>query len=293
MVPAGRLFLRRLIDLSTTVRKLHHHISLNAEARADIWWWDSFLPSWNGVAMFLDPEWTAADSLQLYTDASGSLGFGAYFNGAWFRGDWQPHQRLPLRSIQWQELFAIVAAASTWGHLWAGLRIHFHCNNLPIVQAWARQSAKHPDLMWLLRTLFLVAAQHSFTIRLSHLPGRLNSIADALSRNNLPLFFTLAPQADPQSTQPHITGPRPEPPSPAPTEQSHGPIYCNHLCHWDQALPGFLPRFQVDTGPWHKRNYHTICSPPQPDPELQDHSGLCGSSLIPAPLHGVQEPRFQ
>ena len=274
MVPAGRLFLRRLIDLSTTVRKLHHHISLNAEARADIRWWDSFLPSWNGVAMFLDPEWTAADSLQLYTDASGSLGFGAYFNGAWFRGDWQPHQRLPLCSIQWQELFAIVAAASTWGHLWAGLRIHFHCDNLPIVQAWARQSAKHPDLMRLLRTLFLVAAQHSFTIRLSHLPGRLNSIADALSRNNLPLFFTLAPQADHQPTQPHITCPRPEPPSPAPTEQSHGPIYCNHLCHWDQALPGFLLRFQLIPVP----GTHTICSPPQPDPELQDHSGLCGSA---------------
>ena len=85
VVPAGRLFLRRLIDLSTTVRKLHHHISLNAEARADIRWWDSFLPSWNGVTMFLDQEWTAADSLQLYTDASGSLGFGAHFNGAWFR----------------------------------------------------------------------------------------------------------------------------------------------------------------------------------------------------------------
>ena len=28
----------------------------------------------------------------------------------------------------------------------SGLRIHFHCDNL-IVQAWARQSAKHPDLM--------------------------------------------------------------------------------------------------------------------------------------------------
>eukprot|EP00731_Ephydatia_muelleri_P034096 Em0047g15a len=159
VVPAGRHFLRGLIDLSTTVRKLHHHISLNAEARADIRWWDSFLPSWNGVAMFLDPEWTAADSLQLYTDASGSLGFGAYFNGAWFRGDWQPHQRLPLRSIQWQELFAIVAAASTWGHLWAGLRIHFHCDNLPIVQAWARQSAKHPDLMRLLEPCFLDSYQ--------------------------------------------------------------------------------------------------------------------------------------
>lgn len=200
VVPAGRLFLRRLIDLSTTTRKLHHHVTLNAEARADIKWWEDFLPSWNGVAMFLEPEWTTADSLQLFTDASGSLGFGAYFKGAWLRGDWQPHQCLPLRSIHWQELFAIVAAASTWGHHWSGLRIHFHCDNLPIVQAWARQSSKHPDLMKLLRTLFLVAAQNNFTIRLSHLPGRLNRIADALSRNNLPMFFTLAPQAAPLPT---------------------------------------------------------------------------------------------
>ena len=176
MVPAGRLFLRRLIDLSTTARKLYYHVTLNAEARADIKWWEDFLPSWNGVAMFLDPEWTAADSLQLFMDASGSLGFGAYFKGAWLRGDWHPHQCLPLRSIQWQELFAIVATASTWGHHWSGLRIHFHCDTLPTVQAWARQSSKHPDLMQLLRTLFLVAAQHNFTIRMSHLPGTKETI---------------------------------------------------------------------------------------------------------------------
>ena len=146
-------------------------------------------------------------TLQLFTDASGSLGFGAYFNGAWFRGDWQPHQCLPLRSIQWQELFAIMAAASTWGYHWSGLRIHIHCDNLPIVQAWARQSAKHPDLMQLLRTLFLVAAQHSFTICLSPLPGRLNSIADPLSRNNLPLFLHSCPPGrlliDTNPTSPH------------------------------------------------------------------------------------------
>ncbi|KAL5463980.1 hypothetical protein EMCRGX_G032933 [Ephydatia muelleri] len=57
VVPAGRLFLRRLIQLSTTVRKLHHHIHLNPEARADLRWWNSFLPSWNGTSMFIAPEW--------------------------------------------------------------------------------------------------------------------------------------------------------------------------------------------------------------------------------------------
>ena len=33
VVPAGRIFIRRLIDLSTTVRQLHHHICLTVDAR--------------------------------------------------------------------------------------------------------------------------------------------------------------------------------------------------------------------------------------------------------------------
>eukprot|EP00731_Ephydatia_muelleri_P035535 Em0133g5a len=40
VVPSGRHFLRRLIELSTTVSKLHHHIHLIVEAREDIIWWN-------------------------------------------------------------------------------------------------------------------------------------------------------------------------------------------------------------------------------------------------------------
>ena len=200
VVPSGHLFLRRLIELSTTVSKLHHHIHLNVEAREDIIWWDSFLPSWNGVSIFLDPNWKDAETINLFTDASGTLGYGAYFNGAWFHGDWSPHQRLPLRSIQWQELFVIVAAACTWGHLLQGQRITVHCDNMAIVQSWSNQSARHPGILHLLRTLFFVTAKHSFIVRLVHLPGKLNRIADALSRNQLSLFSALAPQANPQPT---------------------------------------------------------------------------------------------
>lgn len=36
VIPAGRIFLQRLIVLSTTLEVLHHHISLNSEARTDI-----------------------------------------------------------------------------------------------------------------------------------------------------------------------------------------------------------------------------------------------------------------
>ena len=135
-VPAGRLFLRQLITLSTIVRQLHHWIHLSHQARADLAWWIEFLPSWNRTAGFVNPDCIPAHDLDLYTDASGSLGCGAYFHGDWFHYSWQLHQRLSkVISIQWQELFAILTSALNWGHLWTGLQIRFHCDNLAIVEA--------------------------------------------------------------------------------------------------------------------------------------------------------------
>ena len=55
VIPAGRIFLRRLIDLSTQARLPHHHVTMNCEARRDISWWLRFLPSWNGRAIIPAP----------------------------------------------------------------------------------------------------------------------------------------------------------------------------------------------------------------------------------------------
>ena len=77
VVKPGRMFLRRLIDLSTSVTNLNHHISLSSEARADIHWWIDFLPSWNGVEL-IQQDLVTSHSLRLFTDAS-LLGFGAVY----------------------------------------------------------------------------------------------------------------------------------------------------------------------------------------------------------------------
>ena len=81
VIPAGRTSLRRLIDLSTTVKKLHHRISFNKEARLDIEWWLEFLPSWNGRYKIPDFQVTPAPSINLFTDASGELGFVYFLTG--------------------------------------------------------------------------------------------------------------------------------------------------------------------------------------------------------------------
>ena len=64
-IPAGRLFVRSLITLSTRVARLHHQLYLNKQARADISWWMDFLPTWNGTAHFIDPNSIHAPDLDL------------------------------------------------------------------------------------------------------------------------------------------------------------------------------------------------------------------------------------
>ena len=184
--------------ISRLVRQLHHHIRLTTDARADIAWWQTFLPTWNGTAKFIDLATITAADMDLFTDAAGHLGCGAYFKGSWFHYDWDARQA--SYSIQWKELFAIVAAALTWGHLWVGKRIQFFCDNQAIVLAWQNRRAKQPLLAALLRRLFLTAATGNFHVTIKHLPGCSNAIADAISRRQFTRFLSLSPQADPHPT---------------------------------------------------------------------------------------------
>ena len=139
--------------------------------------------------MFLDTTWVSA---QFYTDASGSKGYGAYFAGAWLRGDWQPHQRLPQRSIQWQEMFAIMAASTTWAQRLPGKRICFCCNNQAIVKSWQRKSVKHPQIADLLQRLF--TSTDTCTRQ------REQYCRCFITQPNVTFFFSLAPQANRQPT---------------------------------------------------------------------------------------------
>lgn len=113
VIPAGRIFLRRLLDTAHSVPNLDDHITISQETIKDVRWWLLFAEDWNGVAFFLQPNWTPADQFQLYTDASGSLGFGAYWDGNWLCQQWSPDKS--HQSIEWKELYAIVIACETWG----------------------------------------------------------------------------------------------------------------------------------------------------------------------------------
>ena len=82
-----------MLDLLCCSLTRDHPICLSSEFRLDLYWWHDFLTSWHGVSLWLFPGMSAPIYVEVATDVTGSLGFGAYYNDEWFSGAWVPsHQ---------------------------------------------------------------------------------------------------------------------------------------------------------------------------------------------------------
>ena len=207
VVKPGRIFLRRLIDLSTTVSSLHHHIDLNLEARADISWWVDCVQFWHGRSFFQD-DVVSSDALELYTDAS-ALGLGGVYGAQWFSTPLTDELSLAFRQdvidIAYLELLAIVAATFTWGAHWVNKQILFFTDNSSICHIWSSGSSRNKYIMCLVRALFATAARFNINILFQHVPGSKNVLADRLSRLDVAGFRRLNPGA---ATEPSQVDPR-------------------------------------------------------------------------------------
>ena len=198
VIPPGRPYLQRMIELTRNVKQPHHHIKLSAGFFKDLEMWKQFIVNWNGASFFLSSAWEDSECLELNTDASGVLGYGGFFRGKWFQGKWEPHQQLgqPEISITWQELFAIVVACQIWGESLQNKRIILNCDNESVVNIVNSKRSRIPRAMDLLRHLTLLTLKYNIYIRAKHIPGKYNEIADSLSRFQFQRFRLLAPQAD-------------------------------------------------------------------------------------------------
>jgi len=128
------------------------------------------------------------------SDASGRWGYAAFCVSDWFQLTWQG--RWEEVHITIKELLPIVVAGAVWGSQWSGLWIQCLCDNAAVMAIIDSGSSKHPLAMHLMRSLFFISAYFKFTFVASHIPGRHNQAADALSRDNQECFFSLVPQAN-------------------------------------------------------------------------------------------------
>lgn len=114
-----------------------HRIRLTKPLKADLAVWRTFLQSYNGRTCCQSPE-VSSEDISLYTDAAGSLGFGAILGQEWCSGEWPPAwQTFGLcKNLTLLELFPIVVAIELWGSSLQNRRVCFYTDNLAVVFAF-------------------------------------------------------------------------------------------------------------------------------------------------------------
>lgn len=204
VIAPGRAFCRRLIDATCNIRKPHHRVRVSCNMREDIKVWTSFLEQYNGVTVMIDSLWTSNDMLELFTDSAGgqNKGFGIYFQGKWAQScwpkEWAEHDL--LKDITYLELFPVVISLHIWGVHLKNKRIIFYVDNQAVVTIINKRTSKSNRVMSLMRNLVFSTLKYNIVLKAEHIPGKINTIADSLSRCDFQRFRHLCPEADQYKT---------------------------------------------------------------------------------------------
>ncbi|CAJ0927872.1 unnamed protein product [Ranitomeya imitator] len=111
IIPMGRVFSRRLASATAGVRAPHHFVHLSVEHKANLEVWDRFLACYNGRSLLMEDVVGNTD-LDLFTDASGGIVFGAFFGGRWCAARWPEEWFVNglVKNITLLEIFPILVA---------------------------------------------------------------------------------------------------------------------------------------------------------------------------------------
>ncbi|XP_037627458.1 uncharacterized protein LOC119489294 [Sebastes umbrosus] len=202
VIPQGRSFISRLLDLSKTVKNLHDMVSLDAGCRSELRFWSLLCKEWNGISFFYNEILETSLAIKLYTDAAPSVGFGVFFNNQWFADAWPKEMSsLPanVSSTALMEMYPIVIACLLWGKNWSRKQIMFFCDNEATVNIINKGRSSVPFINRFVRRLTWSSVMGNFIIRAAHIPGLDNKIADSLSRFEFQKFRQLCPEAAPSS----------------------------------------------------------------------------------------------
>ena len=173
-IKPARIFLNRMLQLLRS-----HHDSkkfvLNSEFFRDLSWFNTFLNQYNGVTYFDHKK----SDYTVHLDAS-LTGMGATFANMVYA--------LPIPSdckklhITQLEMLNVVVALKVWASAWSNKIIDIKCDNLAVVEVLTSNKTKDAFLATCARNVWLICAIFNISIRVWHIPGKYNHIADLLSR---------------------------------------------------------------------------------------------------------------
>ena len=181
--------------------KPHHHIRLDSEFKFDCHIWLQFLTNEQLRKTVCRPMLDVKDKVNsreigFYSDTSKAVlkGFGCIFGKNWICGQWPAKfiKECDL-SIEYLELFAMVAGLLTWQKQLSNMNIVVHCDNQAVVQMVNNITPGCTKCMRLIRIVVLNGLIHNRRVRAKFVRTQDNGIADSLSRLEFTRFRKLAP----------------------------------------------------------------------------------------------------
>ena len=201
-VRLGWIFMRCLWDFIAEYPSASSQFTrrrLPAEVYEDLTWWNSFLPTYNGV-LFFDPR--SRPAIQVYTDACPQgLGGFYYFGHELFWDQTIPTLEqskafiTPTSStshINVHELEALLVAFDIWAKLWHQCKVIVYTDNTTAYNGLTNLTLRGPGNKPL-RKLLLLAAQNDIIIEACWIKSADNGLADALSRKNYASITNICP----------------------------------------------------------------------------------------------------
>lgn len=186
------------------IKRQNHFIRVSVGMKEDIKTWLEFLNKFNGTCSFGGNDWLTNCQINLFTDSTGNqdLGCGVYFSGRWTYFHWPDNWCNPdiMVDITFLELVPIVLSIFLFKKEFSNKRILFNTDNKALVSILNKKSSKSKRVMELIRPFVLYTMLYNMQFKAVHIEGRINCIADAISRKQWQRFRSLAPEADTEMT---------------------------------------------------------------------------------------------
>ena len=178
VVRGGRTFLRRLFNALRSLRRPSHKTRITSALLQDITWWQSFMPTFNGVSACL-PPW---DAVSMMSDAC-DIGGGAFVEGTFHYTNWAADlPQLATEHINHKETAAAALSVIRFAPAYANRTINVYSDNQCAVATINKCSSVSDEVMVILRNMFWTTAKFNIIVKAHYLPGSLNRIADLISR---------------------------------------------------------------------------------------------------------------
>ena len=172
----------------------HFQAKITPQIRWDLTTWLLCLDLHNGITPLEKQNWLSSDVLKLYTDASQTLGFAAVLGNQWVGSAWS--ESMSSVNIATLELYPIVLALYLWGFMLKNKCILFMCDNMSVVEVINKHTTRDSSLLTLIQHFVVLCMHFNINFRSKHIPGKLNVVADALSRLQFTRAKTLQPQLE-------------------------------------------------------------------------------------------------